>query len=81
MRSRESRLSTASGASLWWVFQLPSGVLSHVPAETETEARKVLRRHSYDKAPVDSWPCIGTKEATREGVHEAMLMLFYRRGP
>ena len=59
---------------LWWVFRLPSGALSHVPSDSEEEARKVLRRNSYEKAPIEEWPCLGTKEATREEVYNTPMM-------
>lgn len=49
----------------WFVFQLPGGV-SYAPGATEEDARKVIVRNSYDKAPVHAWPCIGSRFTSRE---------------
>jgi hypothetical protein len=51
----------------WWVFQLPEAV-AFVPAATEQKARNVLDATSYRGAPVDSWPCIGSRWTTGERI-------------
>lgn len=51
----------------WWIFRLPESV-AHVPAETELAARSVLARHCYPGAPVDAWPCLGSRWAGRERI-------------
>ena len=57
----------------WWIFHLPTSpgivkAILHVPADTEAQAREAMRRPCYKGAPVDSWPCVGSRWATREAV-------------
>jgi hypothetical protein len=53
----------------WWQFSLPASVAT-VPADTEADARDVLRKYSHKEAPVDAWPCTGSRWATRRAVGE-----------
>ncbi len=57
----------------WFVFKLPEAV-SYVPGRTEEEARAVMRKNSYDKAPVDAWPCIGSCFTSREALARTLLL-------
>lgn len=56
----------------WWVFQLP-GSIAYVPAGSEEAARAVLRKTSYQGAPVDSWPLISTRVTSREALVKSLL--------
>lgn len=49
----------------WWMFDVPTGARVYVPANTEAGARTVLARHAYPMAPVDTWPCVGSRWASR----------------
>ncbi len=51
----------------WWVFQTPCAVV-YVPAPTEQRARSVLAAHCYTNAPVDAWPLISTRVASRHAI-------------
>lgn len=51
----------------WFVFALPHAV-AYVPAATEAAARALLRRDAYKGAPVDAWPCVGSRFTTREAL-------------
>jgi hypothetical protein len=64
--------STALIERAWFVFRLPEAT-SYAPGDTEDEARAVVRRNSYDKAPVDSWPCIGSRFCSREALTRSLL--------
>jgi hypothetical protein len=58
----------------WFVFELPAaGALSYVPASTEDAARAILKRTSYDKAPIESWPLLGACGATRAELAASIL--------
>jgi hypothetical protein len=55
----------------WWSFRIVTGAgapgsIAHVPAETELQARTVLERNQYEGAPVDAYPCLGSRFTTRE---------------
>lgn len=64
----------------WFVFQLPSAV-SYAPGATEADARAVIRKNSYDRAPVDSWPCIGSRFTSRELLKKELLRKATGRQP
>lgn len=36
-----------------------------VPAVSEEAARLVLKRHCYNQAPVNEWPCLGVVRGSR----------------
>lgn len=56
-------------AYVWWVFQMPHG-LAHVPGATEEAARAAHRRHCYEGAPVDAWPLVSMRLASRDVLAE-----------
>lgn len=56
----------------WFAFQLPGGV-SYAPGATEERARNVVRKNSYENAPVDSWPCVGSRFCSREALTRSLL--------
>lgn len=56
----------------WWVFKLPEAT-SYVPANSEAEARAKMRKNSYEKAPVHTWPLIGTRFTSRQVLTASLL--------
>lgn len=56
----------------WWVFRLPQSTC-YVPAGSEEAARAVLRKTSYQGAPVDVWPLISTRVTSREALVKSLL--------
>lgn len=56
----------------WWVFRLPEAT-AYVPAATEAAARAAIERDAYKGAPVDSWPCVGSRFTSREMLSAELL--------
>lgn len=56
----------------WFVFRLPEAT-AYVPASSEERARRQLVASSYKSAPVASWPCIGSRYASRQALVRALL--------
>lgn len=58
----------------WYVYELPAaGALVYVPASTEPAARAILKRTSYDNAPIESWPLLGACVNTRAELARSLL--------
>jgi hypothetical protein len=57
----------------WWVFEMPHGVVSLVPAGSEASAREVLSNMCYPRAPVHDWPLTCTRFATRASIVQSLL--------
>lgn len=57
---------------LWFVFELPTS-RAYVPADTEAAARAALTANSYKGAPVASWPCVGSFDASRQRLVTSLL--------
>lgn len=56
----------------WFVFRLPEAT-RYVPAGTEAQARSQMRVNSYENAPIDTWPLIGTRFCSREALTHELL--------
>jgi hypothetical protein len=56
----------------WFCFQLPDAI-SFAPGATEDDARDVMRKNSYAGAPVDSWPCLGSRFCSREALTRSLM--------
>jgi hypothetical protein len=56
----------------WFVFAKPLAMV-YVPAATEEEARRKLVANCYDDAPVDDWPCVGSRFTSRQALAESLL--------
>lgn len=72
-------MSTDLDERAWWVFRLPNAT-AHVPAASEPEARAVLRRTAYEKAPVESWPLVATRVCSRQALTRSLLASQSSRG-
>jgi hypothetical protein len=57
----------------WFVFRLSDIATAYVPADSEEQARANMRRNSYDVAPVDAWPLIGTRFCSRQALTASLL--------
>lgn len=55
------------------MFRLSDAATAYVPAETEEQARAIMRRNSYPGAPVDAWPLIGTRFCSRQALTASLL--------
>jgi hypothetical protein len=57
----------------WFVFALPGGTTTYVPASSEEEARAALGRDCYRGAPVHIWPLLCTRYTSRETLRAQFL--------
>lgn len=86
VRGRRVRDAVARGVEVrsnaerrtWVVFDLPaSGVVrrstAYVPADDVEQARALLRRDSYDGAPVEEWPVLGFVFVSRDVLSAALV--------
>ena len=57
----------------WFVFRLSDEATAYVPAETEEQARDIMRRTSYPGAPIDSWPLVATRFCSRNALRASIM--------
>jgi hypothetical protein len=53
---------------LWWAFRVNACGTAYVPGASEAEARRSLRAHCYDDAPVGEWSFLRVVMGSREQI-------------
>jgi hypothetical protein len=61
----------------WWSYLMPGPLdtehVVHVPADTEAQARAIMRANSYSGAPIDTYPLLGSRWCSRDTLKREAL--------